>query len=127
MRARTHTECPVSPQGSAAACHQRPITLCSLPPLLSPQLLQGFLPNISVIPHAMACAGSPARAFLECYAFAGELEACRMLPQCTPLGSLGSLKNLCVPKAWLQQKLGALRKIFAGLSSQQLQLASACR
>lgn len=63
----------------------------------------------------MACAGSPARAFFDCYAFAGELEACKTLPQCTPLASLGSLKNLCVPKAWLQQKLGDLRKVFAGL------------
>lgn len=84
-----------------------------VPPAL--QLLQGFLPNISVIPHAMACAGSPARTFLDCYAFAGELEACKALPQCTVIASLGFHKNLCVPKAWLQQKLGDLRKVFTGL------------
>lgn len=82
-------------------------------PLL--MLSQGFHTNISLIPYAMTCADSAARSFFDCYAFAARLDACRARPQCTILAQLGVLRNICVPKAWLQTTLGDLRKVFAGL------------
>lgn len=81
---------------------------------------------MSVIPHAMTCAGSNARTFFDCYAFAARLEACRALPHCTVLPHLGILKNICVPKSWLKQKFGELRNIFQGLVTLEPEAFGTC-
>jgi hypothetical protein len=74
----------------------------------------------------MTCAGSHARTFFDCYAFAAQLDACRALPHCTVLARLGSVKNICIPKSWLNQTFGELRKIFQGLVNLEPQAFGTC-
>lgn len=74
--------------------------------------------NLTVIPHAMTCGGgAPARSFFSCYAFAGNLPACRAVPNCTVLAALGALKNICIPKSMMQRPLGELRRLFGNLET----------
>lgn len=80
-------------------------------------IIQGFVSSLAVIPHAMTCPGSPAHSFYECYAFAAKLDACSTNPNCMKLDTLGSIKNVCLPKALQQQKLGDLRQLFNGLEN----------
>jgi hypothetical protein len=81
-------------------------------------LLQGFMTNLTIIPHAMTCGGSaPARSFYSCYAFAGDLPACKALSHCTVLAALGALKNICIPKAMMQRPLREVRQLFGNLET----------